>query len=71
MKVSQIKKIVDKKPRQIIKEIAGVSDAMVSDSLSGKSDSKGSKMVLKVAADLADGLEKVEKELKAKYAILS
>jgi hypothetical protein len=71
MHVSLIKKAIDKNPRQIIKEVANVSDALISNVLSGKvEDTKSSKLVLKVSRDLAQGLIELEEKIKEKYAAI-
>lgn len=71
MEVSEIKKVIDKKPRAIIKSITGLSDALISDTLTGKVETKSSKIILKVSEDLAVRMTELETELKDKYSILS
>lgn len=71
MHVSLIKKVIDKNPRQIIKEVTNVSDALISNVLSGKvENTKSSKIVMKVSQDLAKGLIELEERIKEKYAAI-
>jgi hypothetical protein len=71
MHVSLIKKAIDKNPRQIIKEVTNVSDALISNVLSGKvENTKSSKIVMKVSQDLAQGLIELEERIKEKYAAI-
>ncbi len=71
MEVSLIKKVIDKNPRQIIKEVADVSDALISNVLYGKvENTRSSKLVKNISIDLAIGMIDLEKRIKEKYAVV-
>jgi hypothetical protein len=71
MEVSLIKKVIDKNPRQIIKEVAHVSDALISNVLNGKvEDTRSSRLVKKISTDLAIGMMDLEEKIKEKYSII-
>ncbi len=73
MNLKFTKEKLSKTPREIVTEMAGVSNAYLTELLTEKkkANSTRAKIAIRIANDLACELEEVEKRIKEKYKALT
>lgn len=71
--LQHIKEKLSKTPREIVTELAGVSNAYLTELLNEtkKANTTKAKIALRIANDVAGELEELEKRIREKYKALS
>jgi prolyl-tRNA editing enzyme YbaK/EbsC (Cys-tRNA(Pro) deacylase) len=69
MEFKETKKIISKSHQQAIAEIAGVKPALVSKTLLNKTSSAGSRLVILIATEYAEGMKILQDDLLKKYSV--